>query len=236
MDKLLELLQKQEIKVTDALKQELQKVWDGAIQEAQEEGKKEINTDNLFTQEELNEKIQKRLARERDSYEGELKELRGKMEQLVDPSKLEEVKSEFETKAKEAEEQRNEAVKEYELRLQAAKEGALDEDYIVFQARKRGEFDRLSLDDGGKVILVDGEGDPAKDKDGNVQGIDAFIDSLKEELPNQFKEQQEPKPKRDFSTTNPPPGSTDLAKDEKKKRSREMAAELGYSKKKESEE
>lgn len=203
LDKLLGVLKNAEVEITDELKSSITETWNNALKEIK------TDTDGLLTQEEVNDIVQKRLARERNTYEAELKELRGKMEKLVDPNQIEEVKTQFEDQINNLEKQRTETIKEYELRLAAIKAGAKDADYVIFQAEKKGLKDQLSVDDKDGLVLVDKDGNPQKDDKGNVKTVASLMDSLKEEMPLHFEESGEPGPRRTPGSTNPLPGVED---------------------------
>ncbi len=228
MDKLLGILKNvEDLELTDELKDKITNVWNDAIKEAKGD------TEGMLSQEEVNDIVQKRLARERSTYESELKDLRGKMEDLVDPDQIDEVKGEFEGQIESLEKQRNETVKEYELRLAAAKAGAKDEDYIVFQAEKKGLKDQLGLDDNGNVVLVDEDGNPKKDDDDNLLTAESLVEGMKEEMPLHFGEDDdsggsEDDNKKNKSSGPTNPGGGDLTDEDKKERSKSMAADLGY--------
>ena len=227
MEKLLGTLQKQEIEVTDALKKELQKVWEEETKAIEEKFKE--TTGNLFTQEELDRKIDSRLARERAMSDGEIKELRGKIEKLVDPEQVEKVKSEFQGQIENLQVARNKDKIDYELRLAATKAGAKDEDYIVFQAEKRGLKDTLEITDQGQIFVKD-----KKDEKGNPVGVAFLVEELRKELPHSFGEPEKPRITSPGST-NPPPGpGEDPTQEQKRIAAENLAAEMGYKAKKES--
>ncbi len=227
LDKLLGVLKNAEVDITDELKSKISNTWNEALAEAKPD-------DDLLTQEEVNSIVQKRLARERSTYESELKELRGKMENLVDPDQIDEVKGQFKGQIESLEKQRNETTKEYEIRLAAAKAGARDEDYILFQAEKKGIKEQLGFDDQGNVVLVDEDGNPQKDEEGNIKTAATLMESMKEEMPIHFGEveqDEKPTPKSPGATN--PTGGDDLSEEDKKQRTRELLKDMGYKSEKE---
>ncbi len=191
MEKLLGILQKQDgFEVTDDLKSELQKVWDGAIEKAQEkareEGKKSVNTDNLFTQEDLNEKIQKRLARQEAAHEAELAALQEKTKGLLDPAKLKEYEQKVEELQTESQATKNKLTREYELKLAATAAGVKDPEYFEFLAQKEKLYDRLKATDEGTVAATDEQGNLLTGEDGKQLGPQTLINKLKEDKPDLF--------------------------------------------------
>lgn len=227
-EKLIELLKKQEIEVTDPLKENLQKFW------ADVEKELKPDTGGLFTQEELNDHIQKRLARERAANDAEIKSLQEKVEKLVEPEKMEEVKSEFENQITSVKSQREKDIKNYEMKLAATKAGAKDEDYIIYQAEKKGLSDKLGFDEEGRLVLVDGEGNPEKDEEGNLKGVDSIIKQFQEELPEQFSKDDPKTKKQTAGATLPISGeNAEILQEERRKRAKEFAESLGYKKKSE---
>lgn len=206
MEKLLGILQKQDIKVTDALKQELQNIWDQGLAEAKEAAKKD--TGDLLTQDQVNKIVQDRLARERSSYEGELKELRGKMEGLVDPSKVEEVKSGFEEQVQNLQKQQQDTKKAYELKLAAERSGVKDPDYFDYLVQKEGLYDRIKIDEGGTLYATDTEGNFLVE-DGKKLGPSRLVGELKEIKPDLFGVEEPPLKKTTGATTPPPGGGKD---------------------------
>jgi len=224
LDKLLGILNKAEVEVTDDLKSDIIDTWNEALAEAKPD-------DDLLTQEEVNNIVKKRLARERETYESELKELRNKMENLVEPEQVDSVKEQFESQVDNLKQKTNETTKEYELRLAAVKNGAKDEDYIVYQAEKRGIKDKLGFDDNGNIIIVDDEGNPEKDEEGNIKTTSHLISEMKEEMPIHFSDNQEEetnKSRKSAGATNPKGGDYEPSKDKKIEKSKEMAASMGY--------
>lgn len=189
MDKLLEALKKGKIEVTDDLKKALQTVWDEAINKAKEEGKKD--TGDLFSQEQLNDIIAKRLARQEKIHEAEIKELQEKMKGLLDPSKV----KEFEDKIKELEKNSKESQaalkKEYELKLAATKAGIKDPDYFEFLAQKEKLYDRIKVNDDGSLVVTDKDGNVLAEKDGKKFGPEKLIEELKQSKPDLFGEVQQ---------------------------------------------
>jgi hypothetical protein len=211
MDKLLEALKKAKIEVTDDLKKNLQTVWDEAINKAKEEGKKDNG--DLFTQEQLNEIISKRLSRQEKIHEAEIKELQDKMKGLLDPSKV----KEFEDKIKELEttskENQAKLKKEYELKMAAIKGGIKDPEYFEFLAQKDKLYDRIKVEEDGSLVVLDDKGNVLAEKDGKKFGPEKLIDELKENKPDLFGESAQPKPPWTPGATNPAGGGSGGDKD-----------------------
>lgn len=129
------------------------------------------DTDDLFTQEDVDEIVQQRLARERKAHESEIDELKEQMEDMVDPSEHNELKEKFETIDNKAQERVAETTKEYELKLAAAKEGVRKE----------------AIDDFAKVI----DKDKIEYEDGEVKGLDSLIEDVKENKPFFFEPEED---------------------------------------------
>jgi len=117
--------------------------------------------DDLFTEEDVNDIIQKRLARERKAHEQEIDELKGQMEDMVDPSEHKELQEKFDNVNDKAEDRVAETTKEYELKLAAAKEGVRKD----------------AIEDFAKLV----DTDELKYDDGEVKGIEGLMESVKEE-------------------------------------------------------
>jgi len=224
VDQLLEILKGAKIEVTGDLQQKLKNAWDGAIKQAKEEGKKD--TGDLFTQEELDNIVKSRLTRERNSYESELKDLRGKMESLVDPAQVESVKTEFQGQLQNINKAREKEKIDYELRLAATKAGANDEDYIMFQVEKRGLKDNLGITEDGQVVVKE-----QKDDKGNPVGVATVIEGLKKDLPTFFGTQQQPPAQTPGPTTPAPGQGEDPTLEQRLTKSEQLAIEMGFKKK-----
>lgn len=171
MDKLLELLKENNIEVTDSLESEIEEVYP-----------EEVDTDDLFTQEDVNEVVKKRLAREQKLHEQEIEDLKKEMEGLVDPEKVEEYETKIEELEGKAEKREAELLKDYELKLAAANAGVDDQEYFEFLVEKKGFKDRLKTDDEGNVLATDEEGNVLTE-DGKKLGPEALVNELKEEKP-----------------------------------------------------
>lgn len=172
MDKLFEILKGAGLELTDELKSKIESVWP--------------DTDGLLTQDKVDEIVRKRLAREQEKHEAELDELRGKMEKLVDPSQVEQVKSEFNTQLEEAKKSRLAEKKLYELKLAATKAGAKDLDYLEYLVEKNGYQDRVDIGEDGKLYVTK-DGKPVVDDKGQPLGLNALVEEIKAEKPDLFK-------------------------------------------------
>lgn len=159
MEKLLELLKRNEIEVTDALRGEIKSIWP--------------DTEGMFDQEKVNEIVQKRLERERGLHEQEVEELRGKIKNLVDPNQYDQLKSEMEASRQDVEKRYSRDKKMYEVKLAAAKEQVNDLDYLEYLADKEGWYDRITDD---LQVDVGGEKKP----------ITYLIEQTKEKRPEMF--------------------------------------------------
>jgi len=220
MKKLIELLEGAEIEVTDDLRDEIENIWPY-----------EVDTADLFTQDDVNEIIQKRLARESKLHEQELAELKSEFEGLVEPEKVQEYKNKVEELESKAEERELALKKEYELMLAAADAGVTDHEYFDYLAEKRGFRDRMALNDEGNLVITDSEGRIITDDKGEMFGPDKLVAELKEEKPEVFADSAEKK--KTIGETNPP--TADNMDEDKARRTRELAAEMGYKIKKEGE-
>ena len=217
MDKLLELLKEAGVEITDDLKTKIKPIWP-----------KEVDTDGLFDQDAVNDIVQKRLAREQKLHEQEVTALKESLSKLVDPEKLEEYKTKIGELEGQAKTREAELKKEYELRLAAVNAGVTDPDYIDFLAEKKGYKDRLTLDDKGRVVVTDAEGRVISKEDGNPFGAEKLIEEFREIKPEIFAAKV-PEKKKSTGPTNP--GGGGPVDEDKLKRSRELAAELGYAQK-----
>jgi hypothetical protein len=129
------------------------------------------DTDDLFTQEDVDEIVQQRLARERKAHEQEIDELKEQMEDMVDPSEHNELKEKFDKINDKTQERVAETTKEYELKLAAAKEGVRKD----------------AIDDFAKLV----DKDQLEYDDGEVKGLDDLIESVKEEKQFLFEPEQD---------------------------------------------
>lgn len=206
MDKLLEALKKAKIEVTDDLKKALQTVWDEAINQAKEEGKKSVDTGNLFTQEQLNEIISKRLARQEKIHEAEIKELQDKMKGLLDPSKVKEFEDRIQELEKSSKENQAKLKKEYELKMAAIRAGVKDPDYFDYLAQRDKLYDRIKVEEDGSLVVLDAQGNVLAEKDGKKFGPEKLIEELKGTKPDLFGEAAQPKPTWTPGPTNPAGG------------------------------
>lgn len=219
MDELIKFLKENDVEVTDDLKEKIKNIWDSNLP----------NEDDLFTQDDVDEIVKKRLARAESSYETEIKELKEAMKGLVDPEKLEEYKEKVKELEGKAEEREKELKTEYELQLAAKDAGVKDPEYFEFLVEKKGIKNRLKLDEKGKVVATDKEGNILTE-DGKKLGPAALVNEIKEEKPDVFGEEKENK--KDIGGGGNPGGS---GPKDKKKNTESLAVELGYKRKKESE-
>lgn len=216
MDELIKFLEENDVEITDDLKEEIKNIWDSNLPDE----------DDLFTQDDVDDIVKKRLARAESSYESEIKELKEAMEDLVDPEKVEEYEEKIKELEGNAEEREKELKTEYELQLAAKDAGVKDPEYFEFLVEKKGIKDRLKLDDKGKVVATDNEGNILTE-DGKKLGPSALINEIKEEKPDIFGEKKEGK---DIGGGGNPGGS---GPKDKKKNTESLAMELGYKTKKE---
>jgi len=219
MEKIIELLGKNDIEITDDLKSEIKNIWEENIPK----------TDDLFTQDDVDDIVKKRLGRAQSSYESEIKELKEAMEDMIDPEKVEE----YETKIKELENKSNQREAElktnYELQLSAKNAGVKDLDYFDFLVDKRGMKDRLKLDEEGDVVAVDSEGNIMTTEDGKKLGASVVVNEIAEDKPDILSKKEE----KDIGggAGNP----KDKPSKDKIKNTINMIKEMGYNSKKESE-
>lgn len=153
---------------------------------------KAVDTKDLFTQEQVNEIVAKRLARQEKIHEAEIKELQEKMKGLLDPSKV----KEFEDKIKELEEasKENQAKlkKEYELKMAAIRAGVKDPDYFDYLAQRDKLYDRIKVEEDGSLVVLDAQGNVLAEKDGKKFGPEKLIEELKGIKPDLFGESAKP--------------------------------------------
>src|SRR6056297_1307602 len=83
----------------------------------------EPDEDDLFTQEDVDEIVQQRLARERKAHEQEIDELESKLEETADPSEYKELQKELDQGRENAQERVAEIAKEERLRSAGAMAG-----------------------------------------------------------------------------------------------------------------
>jgi len=177
VDKVLEVLKNNDVEVTDELRSQIEDAMP--------------STDDLLTQQEFDDALDRRLGRERNLHENEIeqknkqiKQLKEQMEDLVDPEKIEEYETKIEELEKKDQEASNDFKKDYELKLAAAKAGVEDEEYFDFLVEKRGLKDRLKVDDEGNIFATDKEGNIITSEDGKKFGAGKLIDELAEDKPD----------------------------------------------------
>lgn len=205
MDKLLEIFKALGVDVTkDDIKKKLESDDFKKVYEAN--WPKAVDAKDLFTQEQLNEIVAKRLSRQEKIHEAEIKELQEKMKGLLDPSKV----KEFEDKIKELEatSKANQATmkKEYELKMAAIKGGIKDPEYFEFLAQKDKLYDRIKVEDDGTLVVLDANGNVLAEKDGKKFGPEKLIEELKGTKPDLFGESAQSKPPWGPGPTNPAGG------------------------------
>lgn len=206
MDKMLEILKALGVDVTkDDIKKKLESDDFKKVYETY--WPKAVDTKDLFTQEQLNEIVAKRLARQEKIHEAEIKELQEKMKGLLDPSKV----KEFEDKIKELEtaskENQAKLKKEYELKMAAIRAGVKDPDYFEFLAQKDKLYDRIKVEEDGSLVVLDAQGNVLAEKDGKKFGPEKLIEELKGTKPDLFGESAQSKPPWGPGPTNPAGGS-----------------------------
>lgn len=218
MDELIEFLEENGVEITDELESEIEGIWNDNLPD----------TEDLFTQDDVDEIVQKRLARAEKSYETEIEELKEAMEDMVDPEKVEEYENKIEELEGKAKEREKELKAEYELQLAAKDAGVKDPDYFEYLAEKKGIKERLSLDEEGNVFATDEDGNILTE-DGEKLGPSALIEEIKEEKPEVFGEKNKGE---DIGGGGNPGGS---GPQNKNKNTKSLAMELGYKSEKESE-
>ncbi|SDI95918.1 hypothetical protein SAMN04515654_12127 [Halanaerobium congolense] len=219
MDELIKFLEENDVEITDDLKKEIKNIWNSNLPDE----------DDLFTQDDVDEIVKKRLAREEKLHEREIKGLEEKMEDMIPPEKVEEYKKAKKEAEEELEKYKTSQKIDYELQLSAKDAGVKDQEYFEFLVEKKGLKDRLITDDDGKVVATDKEGNILTE-DGEKLGPSALINEMKEEKPDIFGEEKEDG--KDIGGGGNPGGS---GPKDKKKNTESLAMELGYKSKKESE-
>jgi len=177
VDKVLEVLKNNDVEVTDELRSQIEDAMP--------------STDDLLTQQEFDDALDRRLGRERNLHENEIeqkneqiKQLKEQMEDLVDPEKIEEYETKIEELEKKDQKASNDFKKDYELKLAAAKAGVEDEEYFDFLVEKRGLKDRLKVDNEGNIFATDKEGNVITSEDGEKFGAIKLVDELAEDKPD----------------------------------------------------
>jgi hypothetical protein len=214
MEKLLKVLKDAGVEVDDKL--------EGKIKNAYPDN----NTDDLFTQNEVDSVVKKRINREQKVYEQQIKDLEDKLSGMIDPNKAEEYKKEIDNLKSERDNIRRSLKTDYELKLASKSVGVKDEEYFDFLVDKKGLKDRLKYDvQKDRVVATDKDGNILTEN-GKKLGPEVLIKELKEEKPEVFGETQ----KEISSATNPKHKDMD-----KGARTKEVAEEFGYKTKSEKE-
>lgn len=219
MEELIKFLEENDIEITDDLKKEINSIWESNMP----------TTDDLFTQDELDKIIEKRLARAERSYQSEIDDLKEAMENMVDPEKVEEYESKIEELEEKSSQREAELKTDYELQLSATNAGVEDLDYFEFLVNKKGMRDRLKLDDEGNVVATDSDGNILTEN-GEKLGASALVNEIKEEKPDIFGEKKKDK---DVGGGGGNPGGS--GPKDRMKNTRSFVEQLGYKSKKESE-
>lgn len=214
MEELLKVLKDAGVEITEEMKSKIGNVYP--------------DTEGLFTQNELDEIVKKRVSREQKVYENQIQDLENKLEGMVDPDKIEEYKSEINNLKEERDKIRNNLVTDYELKLASKNAGVEDVDYFDYLVEKNNLKSRLKLDEEGNVVATDAEGNILTEE-GKKLGPEALVNEVKEMKPSIFGEAGEEK-KEIGSPTNPKSKKVD-----KSARTKEVAEELGYRNKTEKE-
>ena len=176
MDKILNLLKENDVEVTDELKVQLESIWP--------------DTEGLLTQEKVNDIVESRLAREKNKYETQISDLKGKLENSVEPDRLNKLKNRI-----------GNIRKDSQIKLLAAQAGVKDMDYFDYMIDKKGFKDKLKIED-ENIYLTDSEGNYVKDEDGKKLGPEKIIEDLKEESPDIFKANSSDKAGSEFNKPN----------------------------------
>jgi len=219
MDELIKFLEENDVEITDDLKKEIKSIWNSNLPDE----------DDLFTQDDVDEIVKKRLAREEKLHEREIKGLEEKMEDMIPPEKVEKYKKAKKEAEEELEKYKTSQKIDYELQLSAKDAGVKDQEYFEFLVEKKGLKDRLITDDDGNVVATDKKGNILTE-DGKKLGPAALVNEIKEEKPDVFGEEKEDG--KDIGGGGNPGGS---GPKDKKKNTESLAMELGYKSKKESE-
>ena len=218
-DKIIEFLKENDVEITDDLKKGIKNIWDDKLPD----------TEDLFTQEELDDIIESRLGRQKKSYESEIEDLKNEMEDLIDPEKVKEYENKIEELESKSEEREKSLKTDYELKLAAKNAGIEDQDYFEYLVEKKSLKERMKLDDDGNVIATDEDGNTMIEE-GKKLGPEILVNEIKEEKPDIFGESKKDK-NAGGGGGNPGGGGPK----DKKKNTESMAMELGYKTKKESE-
>lgn len=150
-------------KLLDFIKNEVEELPEGLEDQVEELWPETSDEDDLFTQEDLDDIVQRRLAREREAHEQETEELKEKNKELMDPSEYEELEEKYEELEEKGNKREGEWAKEERLRSQAIVEGVSTE----------------AVDDFVKTVDKDQlDYDPEEDK---VKGIDDLLEKAQEE-------------------------------------------------------
>lgn len=175
MDKVLEVLKQNDVEITEGLKNQLQ----DAV----------TSGDGEFTQEDIDNAVEKRLAREKEKHKKELEqkdkvinELNEKVEDLIDPEKVEEYQELVEEKENQLNQQTTNLTLDYELKLAAKDKGVQDIEYFEFLAEKRGIKNKLTVSD-GEIAVTDAEGNVLTNDNGEKYGPKKLIDDMAEDKP-----------------------------------------------------
>lgn len=217
-NKIIELLNKNEIELTDDLKSEIDKVWETET----------ATGDNLFTQDELDDIIKKRLAREQKVYESEIKDLQDKLKGLIDPEKVQEYEEQVKNLKGQLDDIKKNTAKDYELKLAGTKNGVVDEEYFEFLIEKNKLKDRLvaQVNDDGQVevFATDNEGNILTE-DGKKLGPEALVNEFKESKPDLFSAK---KPEKAGGGGGNPTPQNKFSSEELKEKTVDFVKQLGY--------
>lgn len=118
---------------------------------------------DLFTQDDVDDIVERRLAREREAHESEVGDLKEQMEDMVDPEDHKELQEKFDSISGKAEERVAKAEKREKLVREATKAGIRED----------------AIDDLPKLVDMES----IEYNDGEVEGVDSVMENLKENKP-----------------------------------------------------
>lgn len=217
-NKIIELLKKKEVELTDDLTAQIENVWKEAT----------ATDEDLFTQEDVDSIVQKRVAREQKVYEQEIKGLQDKMKDLIPPEKVEEYETQVKNLNEQLDEVKKNTVKDYELKLAGTKSGITDEEYFEFLIEKNKLKDRLvaqANDDGTvQVFATDNEGNILT-AEGSKLGPEALINELKDKKPDLFNAK---KPEKAGGGGGNPQPRNKFSSEELREKTADFVKQMGY--------
>lgn len=151
--------------VLDLIKNEVEadELPEDFVGQLEERWPEEPDESDSFTQDDVDDIVERRLAREREAHESEVEDLKDQMEDMVDPEDHKELQDKFDSINDKATDRVAKAQKREKLVREATKAGVRED----------------AIDDLPKLVDLES----IEYDDGDVEGVESVIEELEEEKP-----------------------------------------------------